>query len=280
MECLAQQAALSRETAAWLLSFGAVYVDRLRADADRALLPGQYVRVHFDPKRFPVRGIDWSTTLVHRDEKFVVVNKPAEIPVHATVDNWAENVLYQLGAACGEHFYITQRLDVRVSGLIVFARTQEFQRQFNGLLVERRVKKRYLALVTAAPVLGRHVHFMEPTERSPKIVKAEAFPNSLECALSVRALREIQSPGDSPQIFEVEIDLETGRTHQIRAQLSAMGSPILGDVHYGSPTPFEVKRNSYPGIALFSTSISWIDRDGQLCSFTRTPPWSEDSTRD
>ena len=250
-------------------------MDRLRVDADRALLPGQYIRVHFDPKRFPVSGVDWSAILVHRDERFIVVNKPAEIPVHATVDNRAENVLFQLGAACGEHFYITQRLDVRVSGLIVFARTTEFQRQFNGLLVERKVRKKYLALVTDAPALGRHVHFMAPGERSPKIVKAEAFPNSLECVLSVRAVRQIKIPDDSPHTYEVEIDLETGRTHQIRAQLSAMGSSILGDVHYGSPTPFEVNRNQYPGIALFSTSISWTGRDGQLFNFTRTPPWSE-----
>src|SRR5215471_18459717 len=151
LECLVEHAGMSSEAAGQLVSFGAVYVDRQRANMDQGLVSGQYLRVHFEPKRYSVSEIDWGTVVVHREEQFMVVNKPAEIPVHPTVDNRSENLLFQLGAAHGERFYITQRLDVRVGGLIVLARTQEFQRQFNGLLVKRKVKKRYQALVTAAP---------------------------------------------------------------------------------------------------------------------------------
>jgi len=92
------------------------------------------------------------------------------------------------------------------------------------------------------------------------------FSDSLECALSVRRVKEMGS------LFDVEIDLETGRTHQIRAQLSAIGSPILGDALYGSVHPFEVDGNLFRGIALFSASISWMEADREW-SFTQNPPW-------
>src|SRR5215831_12798064 len=160
MECLAQQAGLTREAGECLLAFGAVYLDRVRVDRDLPLLPGQYIRVHFHPKRYPVRDINWPATVVHREEEFVVVNKPPEIPVHPTVDNRSENALSQLSAACNEPLYVTQRLDVRVGGLIVFARTRNFQTRFNGLLVKREVKKTYHALVTTPPAVGRYVHYM------------------------------------------------------------------------------------------------------------------------
>jgi len=274
LECLQGQAGLGRSTAEWLLQFGAIYVDRQRVHGDRPIGPGQYIRVHFDPKRYPVCDVDWRTSIVHGEDSFVVVQKPPEIPVHPTVDNQAENVLHQLSVVFGQPLYVTQRLDVRVSGLIVIARTKEFQRQFNGLLINRRVRKHYRALVTTPPAQGRHVHFMVPSERSPRMVMPAPFPHALECALTVTGVKPFVETSSSAPFFEVEIDLETGRTHQIRAQLAAMGSPIVGDFLYGSPDRFEISGNCFSGIALFSASVSWSGRDGEVRSFTRTPPWS------
>jgi 23S rRNA pseudouridine1911/1915/1917 synthase len=250
-----------------LVSFGSVYVDRKRVSSDQALAPGQYVRVHLQPRRYPVAGIDWQTTIVHHDENFIVVNKPAGIPVHATLDNRAENVAHQISAALGVSVYVTQRLDAAVSGLIVFARTQRFQQEFNQLLRERKVKKHYRALVTTAPEVGRHLHYMEPTPRGPKTVVTDPRPNWLECALRVVSV----VPAGSA--FEVEIDLETGRTHQIRAQLAAVGSPIVGDTLYGSLNPYEVNGVPRPGLALFSASTSWSCPEGTAWSFALSPPW-------
>jgi 23S rRNA pseudouridine1911/1915/1917 synthase len=263
LDCLMQHFGLSREEAERIIAFGAVYQDRQRVMSNRVLSPGQYIRVHTHPKRFPVDGIDWAQRIVHEDKHFIVVNKPAGVPVHATLDNNIENVLHQLRMALNTTLHVTHRLDTEVSGLMVFARTEKFQREFNRLLADRQVRKRYRALVSSAPEVGRHVHYIEPAERSPKKVSAEKQPNWLECALRVVTVTT------APEGFELEIDLETGRTHQIRAQLSALGCPIIGDKLYGSPKPFR------GGIALFSASTSWTGPDGQHWSFAAVPPWHQ-----
>jgi 23S rRNA-/tRNA-specific pseudouridylate synthase len=272
-ECLVRHFGLTSADVERLISFGAVYQDRQRVSSDRTLSPGQYVRVHLQPRRFPVDDIDWRGTVVHHAADFIVVNKPAGIPVHATLDNQVENVLHQLRLSIGPSVYVTQRLDAEVGGLIVFAKTQKFQREFNQLLVERKVKKLYRALVTAAPEVGRHIHYMEPSERSPKTVTTDARPNWIQCALRVVKVEAAGCTIPAPQAFEVEIDLETGRTHQIRAQLSTMGSPIVGDKMYGSRTGYVVNGSRLPGIGLFSASSSWPGPEGRDWAFALPPPW-------
>jgi 23S rRNA pseudouridine1911/1915/1917 synthase len=272
--CLAGSLELSSDEAGRLISFGAVYVERRRTTSDCAVFPGQYIRVHLKPRRYSVDGIDWRKRIVYEDTELVVVNKPAGIPVHATLDNGIENVINQLGAVLAESLFVTQRLDTEVGGLLVLGKTPEFQSQFNRLLAERKVRKQYRALVTTLPETGRHVHYMAPTKRGPKTLSTQAQPTWLHCALSVLKAERSTHSLPASCAYDVEIDLETGRTHQIRAQLSAMGSSIVGDTLYGSQTAFCLNGTTYPGIALFSTLSSWINADGREYSFQQSPTWT------
>jgi 23S rRNA pseudouridine1911/1915/1917 synthase len=271
--CIAGHFGLTDQEAERLVAFGAVYVDRRRVTSNVGLLTGQYVRVHLQPKSFPVEGVDWNAVIVERGEGFLVVNKPAGVPVHPTVDNVNQNLVQQIQAAIGIPLFVTHRLDNEVGGVLVLATTRDFQRRFNRLLSDRKVHKRYRALVTSAPSLGCHVHYMEPSERGPKTVTLEPRADWKKCALEVVSITSAPGVAQAPTAFEVDIDLETGRTHQIRAQLSALGCPIVGDVLYGSETSFEVSERCFPGIALFSVSTKWSGDGGQQRSFVVSPPW-------
>ncbi len=201
---LARHFALEDDKIASLLSLGAIYSDHKRVHEDRVLPKGGYLRIHLEPKRFPVAEVDWSKVKVAEEKEFLVVNKPAGIPVHATVDNALENVCEKMKEVIKAELFVTQRLDVASSGLLVFAKTTEFQRRFNQWLVDRKIKKYYAALVDGKPTVGRLVHFMEPGERSPKRVCAEEKPGWQRCELDV--LKVATTDGEA---LDVDIDLLT-----------------------------------------------------------------------
>lgn len=250
-----------------LYALGAIYRNKLRVFEDAKLERGAYLRLHLDPRRFPADRVDWSASIVAEEKPFVVVNKPAGIPAHATVDNWVENALEQARRQTGKALLITQRLDTPVAGLIVFAKTPQFQKLFNRWLGERRVHKRYHALTKLAPPISRHLHYMEPGERAPRRVGKEARPNWAACELTIHSV----SPGEAG--FDVEIELHTGRTHQIRAQLSALGAPIVGDKLYGSKETYRSEPDLNDAIALCSVEVSWPRHEGGHWKFRRPAPW-------
>ena len=151
--------------------------------------------------------------------------------VHSTEDNLTENVLFQLRLNLKQELWVTHRLDTAVSGLMVLAKTERFQREFNHLIKQRKVFKHYRALVEKRPQPGRIRHFMSPEEKLPKKLTLEPQSGWLECILEILTVTPWKSE-DGKEFWELEIELHTGRTHQIRAQLAWSGSPILGDKMY------------------------------------------------
>lgn len=268
-ECLKKHFRLEPAQVAELLRLGAIYSNKRRVLDNRKLPKGTYLRLHLQPKRFDVAGVDWKKRIVKEGRNFLVVDKPAGVPVHASLDNQEENVLEQLRRATGAPLFVTQRLDIPVSGLMVYAKNQDFQRQFNQALADHQVVKKYAALTEVAPSPGKHVHFMEPNERSPRVVGLEEKPGWQRCELSILETRPIGQPLGG-QYTESTIVLYTGRTHQIRAQLSALGCPILGDRSYGSRSRY---RSSL--IALASICLEFQDGDGALVKCEIPPPWNE-----
>lgn len=169
-------------------------------------------------------------TILYQDSLFLAVNKPAGMPAQAdkTGDlsalEWAE-------AECMQTLHPAHRLDRPASGVLVFAKTKEamteIQRQFQALSID----KEYLAVVAALPPEneGLLVHYLQKNAAKNRgFASAEKRPGAVRAELKYRLL------GSSDRYHLLQVRLLTGRHHQIRAQLSAIGCPIKGDVKYGA----------------------------------------------
>jgi 23S rRNA pseudouridine1911/1915/1917 synthase len=133
---------------------------------------------------------------------------------------------------------VVSRLDRQVSGVIVLARTSKAAARLNQQFSQGDVVKRYWALIPTAPSIpaqGALIHYVRKDELKQRMV-AEVKPRADRqiAKLSYRVL------GEKNHVRLVEVWLETGRKHQIRVQLAALGVPILGDTKYGSRRDFPV----------------------------------------
>ena len=125
---------------------------------------------------------------------------------------------------------VVHRLDRPTSGIIIFARTSKALERLNKMLREKTVKKTYWAVVKNQPKKEKEtlVGFLK---KNPKNNKSSAYnkeiPGSKKAILHYKTIKRLDN------YSLLEIDLETGRHHQIRCQLAAIGSPIKGDLKYG-----------------------------------------------
>ena len=204
-------------------------------------------RVHTKPRRHST-DFDWKQRIIFEDSDFLILNKPSGVPSHAAVDNIKDNSLYQVEQALQVKLMITHRLDTLTEGLIVYGKTKRFVNDFNKQITSRLIQKKYVALVETTKILPEKlIHYMESSPRAPKKVTEFHQENSALCELEI-----LEQKVDTNSSW-IKINLLTGRTHQIRAQVSAMGAPILGDTLYGSQIPWKTN-----AIALRACEIEFM----------------------
>lgn len=246
-----------------LLNLGAIYLNDKRLlgfSAELLIKEQDYLRVHTLPRRFPVQLLEEAFTqnkLIHFEHPdFYVIQKPSGIPVHASVDNMQENLLAFLELRLQEKLFITHRLDVPTQGLIFVARNLAAQKKFNHLLENSLVTKFYKALVHGDYQGPRRLtHYMQPSPRAPKNVSTEKSAGWLLCQLDIL---DCEPEFNSHSMLSIQ--LLTGRTHQIRAQLSAMGHPIVGDKSYGSPVILDDRKVDKIALEAYYLAFPWQDQ--------------------
>jgi 23S rRNA pseudouridine1911/1915/1917 synthase len=172
--------------------------------------------------------------IAFQDEHLIVVDKGAGLVVHPARGH-REDTLSQLLApllAGGEpeRAGIVHRLDRDTSGLLVVSRSQEVHRSLQAALANRKIEREYLALVEGRPP-ARTGTIEAPIGRDPRIRTRMAVGGVSPREARTHFTLERALAGTSL----LRLRLETGRTHQIRVHLQAIGHPVLGDPEYGTP---------------------------------------------
>ncbi len=238
-----------------LFNLGSIYVSHQRLiDPNKTISVGELIRVHTKPRRY-FCGYDWKSLIVHENSDYLILNKPSGIPSHPSVDNQIENSLTQTELATNQKLLISHRLDTTTEGLIVYGKTKDFVKSFNVQIQNHLIQKNYVALCETEKTLPQTViHYMKPSPRAPKEVSPIFTEGWDFCELKVLAQKKIDA-----DLSWVKIDLLTGRTHQIRTQMSELGAPLCGDIMYGAKTSWSKNINATQQVALRSQMIefSW-----------------------
>lgn len=195
--------------------------------------------------------------VLYEDNHLILINKRAgdlvqhdpsgDTPLEETVRRYIKERYKKPGEV---FLGVVHRIDRPVSGVVLFARTSKALVRLNEMMQQRTIKKSYWAIVSEKPAQeeGTLTHFLyRDTRRNKTICYLKEGKDSKKALLHYRVL------GGSDRYWLLEIDLETGRHHQIRAQLAAMGCPIKGDLKYGAP-----RSNPDGGISLHARTISFV----------------------
>ena len=195
--------------------------------------------------------------ILFEDNHLIIINKrPGDIvqgdktgdtPLSEVVKEYIKDKYDKPGNV---YLGVVHRLDRPTSGIVLFAKTSKALPRLNKLFKDKEAKKTYWAVVKNIPPQpeGTLVHYMK---RNPKQNKSYAHikevPESKKAILDYRILKKLDN------YYLLEVDLHTGRHHQIRSQLSAIGCPIKGDLKYG----FD-RSNKDASIHLHARRLSFI----------------------
>ena len=195
--------------------------------------------------------------IIYEDNHLIAVNKTGneivqgdktgDTPLSEQLKEWIKEKY----AKPGNVFVgVTHRLDRPTSGVVIFAKTSKALSRMNELFRKGEVKKTYWAIVSQVPEKekGTLIHWLVRNEKQNK-----SYAHDNEVPLSKKAILHYEVIASSDHYYLLAIDLETGRHHQIRSQLSKIGCPIKGDLKYGA------KRSNPDGsISLLARSVEFV----------------------
>jgi 23S rRNA pseudouridine1911/1915/1917 synthase len=226
----------SRSRAARLIEAGLVSVDGKPAPKRHLVTAGEAVIVAREPiSGGSPTGKSGSAphAIAYEDEHLVVVDKPAGVVVHPARGHQQGTLAQALAgrAAGGEDPFragIVHRLDRDTSGLLVVAKSDAVHRKLKAELQARAISREYLALVHGRPS-SRTGTIDAPIGRD----RRDRTINSLDTDIPRDAVTHFEIEEALPRATLLRVSLETGRTHQIRVHMKAIGHPVLGDPSYG-----------------------------------------------
>ena len=222
---------------------------------------------------------DISLEVIFEDKEILIINKPAGLVVHPGSGNRTGTLVNALLSHDENLSFLPRagmvhRLDKETSGLMVISKTESSYLNLVEQLKKRSVIRTYLAMVVGVPIMNKTIN--EPIGRHPKIrTKQAVIQNGKEAITRFSVFESIEG------YSLLKVNLETGRTHQIRVHLSHIGYPIIGDPLYGSRNKFskgssdEVKKiiSNFKRQALHAEGLQLSHpSSGELLSFKASMP--------
>lgn len=263
---------LSRSAAARLIETGAVLIDgkpAIKKDIPRI---GSAVEVTLpEPQACDILPENISLEIVYEDDDLLVVNKPKGMVVHPAAGHYSGTLVNALMFHCGERLSgingeirpgIVHRIDKDTSGLLMVAKNDFAHLKLSEQIKEHSFTRRYSAVVcgcirengTVNAPIGRH-----KTDRKRMCVTLE---NSREAVTHYEVVRNFAG------YTQLDVSLETGRTHQIRVHMAYIGHPVAGDEVYGNGKP-----KSLCGQCLHARKIGFVHpRTGEYMEFESELP--------
>jgi 23S rRNA pseudouridine1911/1915/1917 synthase len=168
--------------------------------------------------------------ILYEDEYLIIANKPVGLPVQP--DKTEDESLFDLVKKHSKKEpHLLTRLDRVVSGATLFALDKEVAKELSFFMINKEIKKEYLAVTATAPE-EKKGEFLQWISFDSNRNKSYTYPEKRTSAKRARLTYEILAESDNYYLWN--IDLITGRHHQIRAQLASYGHPVKGDVKYGA----------------------------------------------
>lgn len=244
---------ISRGRVQMLIENNQVTLNGQPAKAKHKLRGGEEIEIEGEPQPAPLRAEaeDIPLDIVYEDDDLAVINKPAGMTVHAGAGSLEDNrgtlvnaLLFhfgqQLSSSGGElRPGIVHRLDKQTSGLIIVAKNDSAHRNLAESFAARDLRKSYIALghgtvkgdqgTIDLPISRDLVRRIRMTTR-----RAEGR-NAISHWRVLERIGSAEKPGPYGNFSLLEVRIETGRTHQIRVHLQALGHPVVGDTLYGAP---------------------------------------------
>jgi 23S rRNA pseudouridine1911/1915/1917 synthase len=231
----------SRTRAERLIEAGEVLVDGAARPKRHKLAAGAEVQFPEPaPAQATVVAVPMELAVPYRDEWLLVVDKPAGLVVHPAPGTRGPTLVHGLvGEVSGDGARpgIVHRLDRDTSGLLVVARDDRTLGKLQGLLRRRRIHRTYTALVRGRPPSRRGT-----IEAAIGRDRRDPTRISLDTATPRDAVTHFTLSEALPGRSLLEVELETGRTHQIRVHLAAIGHPVVGDPLYGHREELGLRR--------------------------------------